>query len=57
MYESPSLNEKQVKYKNGEAWSYYNKNGIMTGMTNREVRDYGKYFQIPILYLTISCIL
>lgn len=49
VYESPSLNEKQTEYKNGEAWPYYNKNGIMIGMTNNEVRDYGKYFQIPIV--------
>lgn len=49
IYESPSLREKQTEYKNGETWSYYNKNGIMIGMTNNEVRDYGKYFQIPII--------
>lgn len=49
IYESPSLSEKKVKYRDGEAWPYYNKNGIMIGMTNNEVRDYGKYFQIPII--------
>lgn len=49
IYESPSLSEKQVEYKDGETWPYYNKNGIMIGMTNNEVRDYGKYFQIPII--------
>lgn len=49
IYESPSLNEKLTEYKNGEAWPYYNKNGIMIGMTNNQVRDYGKYFQIPII--------
>lgn len=49
IYESPSLNEKKVEYKDGETWPYYNKNGIMIGMTNNEVRDYGKYFQIPII--------
>ncbi len=49
IYETPSLNEKKVEYKDGEAWPYYNKNGIMIGMTNNEVRDYGKYFQIPII--------
>lgn len=49
IYESPSLNEKKVEYKDGEAWPYYNKNGIMIGMTNNEVRDYGKYFKIPII--------
>lgn len=49
IYESPSLKEKKVEYKDGEAWPYYNKNGIMIGMTNNEIRDYGKYFQIPII--------
>lgn len=49
IYESPSLNEKLTEYKNGEEWPYYNKNGIMIGMTNNQVRDYGKYFQIPII--------
>lgn len=49
IYESPSLSEKQVEYRKGEAWPYYNKNGIMIGMTNNEVRDYGKYYQIPIV--------
>lgn len=49
IYESPSLDEKQVEYKNGETWPYYNKNGIMIGLTNNLVRDYGKYFQIPII--------
>ncbi len=49
IYETPSLDEKQTEYKNGEAWPYYNKNGIMIGMTNNEVRDYGKYYQIPIV--------
>lgn len=49
IYESPLLNEKQTEYKDGEAWPYYNKNGIMIGMTNNEVRDYGKYYQIPIV--------
>ena len=49
IYESPSLSEKQTEYKDGETWPYYNKNGIMIGMTNNEVRDYGKYYQIPII--------
>ena len=49
IYESPLLSEKKVEYKDGKAWPYYNKNGIMIGMTNNEVRDYGKYFQIPIV--------
>jgi len=49
IYENPSLYEKKQEYRNGEAWPYYNKNGIMVGMTNNMVKDYGKYFQIPIV--------
>ena len=49
IYESPELSEKKVEYQRGEAWPYYNKNGIMLGMTNNQVKDYGKWFQIPIV--------
>ena len=49
IYESPSIDEKKVEYKDGKTWPYYNKDGIMIGMTNNKVNDYGKYFQIPII--------
>jgi hypothetical protein len=49
IYESPELSEKKVEYQKGEAWPYYNKNGIMLGMTNNQVKDYGKWYQIPIV--------
>ena len=49
IYESPILSEQKIEYKDGEAWPYYNENGIMIGMTNNQVRDYGKYFRIPIV--------
>ncbi|WP_300286592.1 hypothetical protein [uncultured Alistipes sp.] len=49
VYETPSQDELQTEYKNGETWHYYDKNGIMIGMTNNRVRDYGKYFRIPIV--------
>lgn len=49
IYESPELSEKKVEYQRGEAWPYYNKNGIMLGMTNNQVKDYGKWYQIPIV--------
>ncbi|WP_295989662.1 toxin-antitoxin system YwqK family antitoxin [uncultured Alistipes sp.] len=48
IYESPSLYEKKTRYKHGEAWPYYNKNGILVNTTNRVIRDYGKYFRINI---------
>lgn len=49
IYESPELDERAVEYKDGETWSYYNKNGIKIGMTNNKVSAYGKYFQVPII--------
>lgn len=49
IYESPTLSEKQTEYRDGAAWPYYNKNGIMIGMTNNETRDYGKYYQISLV--------
>ena len=49
IYESPAKEEKRVEYVKGESWAYYNKNGILVGVTNNEVRDYGKYFQIEVI--------
>lgn len=49
IYEAPSADEQQMEYRNGEPWPYYNKNGILVGMTNTEVKDYGKYFRISII--------
>lgn len=49
VYETPSQDELQTEYKNGETWHYYDKNGMMIGVTNNRVRDYGKYFRIPIV--------
>lgn len=49
IYESPSLSEKKVEYKDGKAWFYYNKNGIGIKVTNKDVRDYGKYFKITMV--------
>ncbi|MBQ0090486.1 MAG: hypothetical protein KBT27_14255 [Prevotellaceae bacterium] len=49
IYESPSLNEKKVDYRDGAAWPYYTKNGIMVAMTNTQIKDYGKWFQISLI--------
>jgi antitoxin component YwqK of YwqJK toxin-antitoxin module len=49
IYESPSLNEKKVDYIDGAAWPYYTKNGIMVAMTNTQLKDYGKWFQISLI--------
>jgi len=49
IYESPSLSEMKVDYRDGAAWPYYIKNGIMVAMTNTQVKDYGKWFQITLI--------
>lgn len=46
--------DRQLEYKDGEAWSYYKKNGIIVSMTNKEVNDYGKYYQLPIAIINNS---
>ena len=54
IYESPSSSEMKKEYVNGYNWLYYNANGITLGMTNIKVKDYGKYFQIPIIITNSS---
>ena len=49
IYESPSLSEKRTDYRDGAAWPYYTKNGIMVAMTNTLLKDYGKWFQISLI--------
>ena len=48
IYESPILADMNIEYRNGEMWKCYVKNGIVICMTNKIIRDYGKYYQIPI---------
>jgi len=49
IHDSPTMNERQFEYIDGEEWPYYSKNGVVIGMTNKEVRDYGRYYQITII--------
>ena len=49
IYESPSLSEKKTDYRDGAAWPYYTKNGILVAMTNTQLKDYGKWFQISLI--------
>ena len=48
IWESPSYEEIKTEYKDGEAWSYYIKNGLMVAMNNSQVKDYGKWYRIQI---------
>ena len=56
IWESPSLDEKKTDYRDGEAWSYYMKNGVTVTMTNKEVKDYGKWYQLSITIVNNSVI-
>ena len=48
IWESPSIEEKKTEYKDGQAWPYYIKNGIVVGMSNTQIKDYGKWYQISL---------
>lgn len=56
IYESPNLSEKKVDYRDGKEWPYYTKNGIMVAMTNTQIKDYGKWFQISLIIANNSIV-
>ena len=56
IWEAPSVNEMKLEYKDGVAWEYYIKNGIMLAMTNTELKDYGKWFQISMVIANNSVV-
>ena len=49
IYESPSISETKVDYRDGATWLYYTKNGLLVAMNNTQVKDYGKWFQITLI--------
>ena len=49
IWESPDLDEIKTEYRDGTPWPYYIKNGIMVAMTNSQVKDYGKWYQISLI--------
>ena len=48
IWEIPTASDKKTEYKDGVAWPYYIKNGLVVAMSNSQVKDYGKYYQITI---------
>ena len=48
IWESPSYEEQQTEYRDGELWSYYVKNGLVVVANNNQIRDYGKWYRISI---------
>lgn len=56
IFETPELEEIQTEYKNGVAWPYYNKNGLIVGVSTSMAKDIGKYREISIFIVNKSMI-
>ena len=53
---APTLDEVETEYKNGVAWPYYNKNGLIVGASNSMVDNVGDYREIGIFIVNKSMI-
>lgn len=49
IWETPNKNEIENLYNDGLAWLCYKKNGLLIAVSNIQVKDYGKYFRIPVI--------
>lgn len=54
--ETPTLQEMETEYKNGVAWPYYNKNGLIVGASNSMVDNIGDYREIGIFIVNKSMV-
>lgn len=55
--ETPSIEEIETEYKNGVAWPYYNKNGLIVGVSNSMVgENIGDYREIGLFIVNKSMI-
>ncbi len=55
--ETPSLDEILTEYKNGVAWPYYNKNGLIVGVSNSLVdENIGDYREIGVFIVNKSMV-
>ena len=52
--ETPKLEEIETEYKNGIAWPYYNKNGLIVGTSSSLVDDIGDYRKIGVFIVNKS---
>lgn len=53
--ETPTLDEQRTEYKNGVAWPYYNKNGLIVGVSSSLVNEnIGGYREIGVLIVNKS---
>ncbi len=49
IWESPSVADRFVDYRDGTPWEVYFKNGITIALTNSVVKDYGKWHRIDLI--------
>lgn len=49
IWESPTIDERITDYKDGVAWQYYNKNGIIISLNSTAVKDYGKWHRVELV--------
>lgn len=56
MLEPVTQQDMQTEYKNGVAWPYYNKNGLIVGVSNSDVSDLGGMREIGFYVLNKSMI-
>ena len=49
VWESPSIAERGLDYKDSAPWQFYNKNGLIIALTNTIVKDYGKWHRIDVV--------
>ena len=49
IWESPSIAERGLDYKDSTPWQFYNKNGVIIALTNSIVKDYGKWHRIDVV--------
>ena len=52
--EPSSLSEMQTEYKNGVAWHYYNKNGLIVGVSNAQQKELGGYRELGVFIVNKS---
>lgn len=54
--ETPQLSEMKTEYKNGVAWHYYNKNGLIIGASNSIQKELGGYREIGLFIVNKSMV-
>lgn len=50
----PKETDRKIEYKDGDAWSYYNLDGLIIKMKMDQVKEYGKWYQVSICFVNNS---